>query len=393
MEQKRGTPLREIAISMYLLSFHIVFCICKLFPLKRKVTFVTSFVDNTAYIYEEMQRKHIDIEIVFLYKQRCRSYFQQTGEKAIPFETKNVIDTLKGIYHLATSKYIIVDNYYGFLSTITCKKEVQCIQIWHAAGAVKQFGILDPSNQYRSQRAMERFKRVYAQFHKIVVGSDFFADIFKEAFLATDDSFLRTGIPRTDFFFDEQKKKSAIEKLQKANPILGKKKVILYAPTFRINELQQASIHLDIEMLREQLQDEYVLLVRFHPSVVNDMHLEDKYSGFVYDYSAYPSINDLLLITDVLISDYSSIPMEFALLQCKMIFYAYDYEVYKENGGFWEDYQTSMPGPIVATTAEVIAEVKSPIDTDRIKQFSQKWNEYSDGKASEKFIKAIWKDI
>ncbi len=350
-----------------------------------------TFADNTSYIYEEMQRQHIEVDVVFLYNKRCQQVFEHVQATAIPFETKSVVHMMRAIYHLATSEHVIVDNYFGFLSAIKFKENVQCTQIWHAAGAVKRFGMMDPSNEQRSKWAIKRFKKVYAQFHRIVVGSDFFADIYKQAFLAKDEAFLRTGIPRTDFFFQEEKMKQVKRQLFEENPILRNKKVILYAPTFRNDELYDASIHLDIEMMYQQLRKEYVLLIRLHPSVaMSDIDFMERYRGFLFDYSQYANVNDLLAITDVLISDYSSIPMEFAFFNRKMIFYAYDYKYYDTSSGFWEDYPSSMPGPVVTKTAEIITEMKQELDEDRIKNFSEKWNEYSTGKSSEQFVQAVF---
>jgi len=385
--------MREVIIAMYLLGFKLLFGIFKLFPLKNKVTFVISFADNSLYIYKQLKQSNVNMQPVFLCQSQCYKIFKDTKEKTFLFETKNVWHTINAIYHLATSKKIIIDNYYGFLATIKFKEAVRCTQIWHAVGAIKQFGLKDPTNDTRHPRALDRFKKVYEKFDYIVVGSEFMASIYEEAFLAKKVSFLKTGVPRTDFFFQKEAIESARQSLYEINPALNDKKVILYAPTFRKAKKNVEEISLDLARIYEALKDEYVLILRLHPKVKSQINYNNLYPGFVFNYSGYPTINDLLVITDILISDYSSIPMEYAILGRKMIFYAYDLEQYMQYNGFWEDYEAVMPGPVVKTTDRLIdAILDGKTDVDKIACFAAKWNEYSTGNSSMLLVEKLFYD-
>src|SRR5690606_13594583 len=116
---------------------------------------------------------------------RCKTDFSAipaANKKIYTFESLNIVETLFSIYHLATAKYVFVDNYAGILSAIQFRKEVKCVQLWHAAGAIKKFGWGDPETHTRSPRAKARFQKVYDQFQYIPVGSNQMADIFTEAF-------------------------------------------------------------------------------------------------------------------------------------------------------------------------------------------------------------------
>ncbi|MEH7573520.1 CDP-glycerol glycerophosphotransferase family protein, partial [Cytobacillus firmus] len=230
--------VRELVISVYLLIFKWLFNLLKLLPLENKVVFLITFGDNSRYVFEEMKNQEIPVDTVVLYKGSSIRHFQNYKEiSAIPFESANLINVIKSIYHLATSKYIFVDNYFGVLSVTDFKEEVTCVQLWHASGAIKKFGLEDESNKFRSKRANERFQRVYRNFHKVVVGSDVMANIFMKAFNIPSEGILRTGIPRTDFFYNLNLQNELISKLVKENPELKYKKKILYAPTYRDNEL------------------------------------------------------------------------------------------------------------------------------------------------------------
>ncbi|WP_230458941.1 CDP-glycerol glycerophosphotransferase family protein [Terrilactibacillus tamarindi] len=355
-----------------------------------KVTFVVSFGDNTRFVYEEMKRQQVKSKVVFLCKKKCISEFKTYSMPVIPIETFNLFNIIRSCYHLATSKLIFVDNYFGFLSVTEFKKEVTCIQLWHAAGAIKTFGLMDNSAKKRSKRAQLRFKHVYEKFDKIVIGSDTMGELFIRAFHSKDKKLLRKGIPRTDFFYDN---KVLEHSKVKKKSLFNDKKVILYAPTFRENELDKTRIQIDLDLMEKKLSHNFVIILRLHPAVRSTLNLEKKYPDFVYDYSSCHDINYLLLLTDILITDYSSIPFEFSLLHRPMIFFPYDLEKYKSERGLWNEYNRLVPGPIVRNTDEIIELIQNnDFDIDRIKLFSKVWNKYSQGQSSEKIVEYLFSD-
>ncbi len=379
---------RELAISIYLTIFRLLFSFFNRFALQEKTTFIASFGGNINVTVDELERQAPHQEIIIMKTANCKIDFSKKDRKVLHFEHR-LIDFLKSIYHLATSSHVIIDNYYGFLAATNFKSEVKCIQLWHAAGAIKQFGLEDLTNGDRSERALQRFKQVYDSFDHVVVGSDEMVDIFKRSFGLPEERFIRTGIPRTDFFFDDIQRKRAENQLIADFPIITSKKVILYAPTYRDDELGDAQLALDFDKMYEQFKYEYVLFLRLHPAVNGEF--QNKYPGFVYNVSSYSSINDLLLCTDILITDYSSIPFEFSLLHKPMIFYAYDFEEYAHKRGVWPDYIAKVPGPVVSTTQELIHIIKDQdFELDKVKEFSTEWNKYSTGKSSEKLITELY---
>ncbi|SFD41176.1 CDP-glycerol glycerophosphotransferase, TagB/SpsB family [Bacillus sp. OV194] len=377
--------VKEIAIWLYLFYFKLQFTFCKLFPVrKNKVTFVVSFGDNSVFLYEELKKLQPDSHIVFLAAKKAIPKLQpyQNSAKLITFEN-SIMSMARSAYHLATSRVVLVDNYFGFLSVTNFKKETECIQLWHAAGAIKTFGLKDESISFRSRRAHKRFLHVYKNFHKVVVGSDAMADIFKEAFQLSSANFLRTGVPRTDLFFSGNRTKAVKEKLYRENTVLKDKKVILYAPTYRDNQLDEFELQLDLDMLQRELGAEYVLLIRSHPVLKNKINVEEQYPGFAFDYSTGSDINEILLITDILISDYSSIPYEFSLLNRPMIFYPYDLKEYSKTRGLWDSYEKLVPGPIVFDSLEMVKVIKEKgYDMNKVQQFSAMWNQYHFGHSS-----------
>ncbi|MEN2767349.1 CDP-glycerol glycerophosphotransferase family protein [Ornithinibacillus xuwenensis] len=342
------------------------------------------------YTLKELE-KQTDDQVVVLKNSQCKANFHADGRIILDFESTNIIHWFRAIYHLATSHKIIVDNYYGFLAVTNFKENVLCVQLWHAAGAIKQFALTDPSVEFRSPRAYKRFVDVYHRFNYVVVGSEKMASIFRKSFDLSSEHILRTGIPRTDFFFNKQEMKAAEESLREDFPVINKKKVILYAPTFRDDQLNVAELELDIKRMYKSLSRDYVLFLRLHPAI--NAEFKNDFPGFIYNVSSYPNINHLLVITDILISDYSSIPFEFSLLEKPMIFYAYDIDAYHESRGFWENYEEMVPGPVVKTTEEIIEVVKqNQFNLQEVSVFANQWNQYSKGYASERLIQALYTD-
>ena len=379
---------REVLISFYLFLFRIIFLLCKTFPLKKKTVCVASFGDNIDYTVQTLRQYTPEEEIVILKDAACNYPFDETEYHVLRFQISHPFAFIQSIYHLATAETILVDNYFGFLAVTDFKDGVTCIQLWHAVGAMKQFGLNDPSNSKRSVKAIERFQQVYERFHYVTVGSEHMATIFRENFGLPNQAILRTGVPRTDLFFDKDKKRKIIQRLKERFPVISSKKVILYAPTFRKNNEKDPMVALNTDALYEALADDYALFVKLHPSVHS--RVQEKYDGFIYDVSDYYNVNHLLLITDILISDYSSIPFEFALLDKPMIFYPYDLKEYKQTSGLIENYEQMVPGPVVFQTADIIRTIKEQAyDMEKIKGFSNQWNQYSKGNASEQLTQFL----
>ncbi|RKQ34322.1 CDP-glycerol glycerophosphotransferase family protein [Oceanobacillus halophilus] len=380
--------VREAAISIYLFAFRVLFEFFKLFPLQEKTTFVASFGRNILYTLREVE-KQTNHEIVILKTHPCNIQFKKRpNRRMINFKTVHLLNWMRSIYHLATSEKIFVDNYFGFLAVTSFKSEVTCVQLWHAAGAIKQFGLKDLSIEKRPESAFKRFKSVYQRFNYVVVGSEKMAHIFKEGFGIRNKQILRTGIPRTDFFYDKETTKKAAQALCSYFPIIKEKKVILYAPTYRDNELDVQEIKLNMDEMYKHFKEDYVLFLSLHPAVKADIN--NAYPEFVYDVSSY-NINHMLIIADILITDYSSIPVEYAILNKPMVFFAYDIDEYAEARGFWETYEDMVPGPIVENMNQLIEVIKKKdFHMKRIKDFSNEWNRYSNGQSSENLVKAIY---
>ena len=178
------------------------------------------------------------------------------------------------------------------------------------------------------------------------------------------------------------------------------KKVILYAPTWRDDESYDIgkvrfNLKLDLDNLKESLSDEYIVLIRTHYFIANNLDLS-RFEGFVFDVSKYEDIAELYLVSDILITDYSSVFFDFANLKRPILFYTYDLDKYSNMlRGFYMDIHTEVPGPLLYTTDEVVDAIRN-IDSvniqyhDRYEEFYERFCSIDDGNASKRIVEKIW---
>jgi len=163
--------------------------------------------------------------------------------------------------------------------------------------------------------------------------------------------------------------------------------VITYAPTFRGRKGARAnfSIRLNLEKMKEVLGDDYIIVLKLHP-LMKEVSISEEIEDFVLDLSG-EDISHVLMMTDVLIADYSSIAFEYALLERPMIFYAYDHESYAREQGFYYDYYETVPGPIVRTTEQIIKVIQeNKYDLAKVREFKNEFFDQVDGGATRRFV-------
>ncbi|MEB6231489.1 CDP-glycerol glycerophosphotransferase family protein [Mammaliicoccus sciuri] len=270
-------------------------------------------------------------------------------------------NSLKYWYYLATAKYFIQNT--NMPIDYKKRKKQKEVQTFHGT-FMKTMGFDTPELKYETrQNKIDEFQKKVNNWNYVSIPSDYMKEKAKSAFNTTVKA-LKTGFPRNDMLFDALKYK---EETKSSLNIPKGKKVILYAPTWR--EGKSSNIEMNIKKIQETLDDQYVLLIRAHYMVSGNMDIRDYYP-FAINVSNYPSIEELYSITDVLITDYSSVMFDFAYLKKPMIFYAYDLEKYLYGErGVYLNYSNIIPGPLVRTTDEII---------NVLSNYSNLDNEYKD---------------
>jgi len=169
------------------------------------------------------------------------------------------------------------------------------------------------------------------------------------------------------------------------------KRVVLYAPTWRDNQFYASGryrfdLRLDLERAWQVLGPDHVLLIRGHHHLANDVQAGAR-RDFALNVTGYPDISELFLISDVLITDYSSVMFDFAVTGRPMLFFTYDLEQYRDQlRGFYFDFEAEAPGPLLATSEEVLAAAGNADQladgySSAYQRFAAKYCPLDDGKA------------
>lgn len=300
---------------------------------------------------------------------------------------------------IAQSSLIILEDFYPQLHFLTLRKETRLVQLWHACGAFKTFGFsrLDKAGG-PTQRSMN-----HRSYDYTFVSGKRIQPIYAEAFGIPMKNVLPLGVPRTDYLFDDAYKTKKRRELFEDYPVLKGKKVVLFAPTFRGHGNKDAFYPVEkfhVDKFMEQLPKDTILLLKNHPFVKQSFPFDEKWSERILDFSnCSENINDLLLVTDLLITDYSSVIFEASLLHIPMLFYAFDQEEYLESRDIYYDFDTFIPGPVLKTEAALSKYTNKMLTgscaaafSKQIEHFISQYLEILDGKSADRiysFLKTL----
>ncbi len=292
---------------------------------------------------------------------------------------------LKMYYYTFTSKVIICDDYNRYLRVFPLKPEQRVIQLWHACGAFKKFGLNGTTLSKKIDLA------THVQYNVVCTSSEFIRPIYAQSFGISPAKVKALGSPRTDKFFDQNYIKKTSDKIYSARPEFRGKEIILYAPTFRdkVPGRDRSCFipELDFNKLSKALSGNQIFIICPHPLMKNKI-VEKKFKNIfvVRDFST----NDMMLISDVMITDYSSVIFEYALLKKPIAFFCYDLNKY--DRGFYLDYKSDLPGSLLTNQAELFSFLQSPdhLQTGaNFNLFCEKYMSACDGKSCERIAKLI----
>lgn len=293
---------------------------------------------------------------------------------------------------VAQSRFIIIDDYTKLLYPLKMRKNARLIQVWHSTGAFKRMGFARMGHEGSTVRT----SLTHRNYTDVIVSSEGVVKDFAEAFGVKESAIHPIGVPRTDVFFDKKYADKTRHILMEKFPVLKTKKLILFAPTFRGNTRSDAyypSEYLDIKRLYQEFGNDYILGIKLHPFIENKIEIDRQYRDFVIDFSDSREINDLLFITDILVTDYSSVIFEYALLKKKIVFYAPDLESYIKDRDFFYDYSRYIYGSLAKSPDELIDAIKNArVDKDKLNGFYKKFLSACDGKSTDRFIDFLAKE-
>ena len=361
-------------------------------PVKNnKIVFIEirfpEITDSFKLIYEKLKNSG-EYEIV-------EHYLENATVSKLEYR-KRVLAMLKDV---STAKYVFINDASTAVAAIPLRDETKLIQVWHACGAFKKFGLSTADLLFGENRRIQEKYPNYAHQSLVTVSSPEVVWAYEEAMGIQKNSGVvqPLGISRTDIFYDSVFIKKAYEKLYGVFPEAKGKKVILYAPTFRGRVAEAMSPDkLDVKAFYEKLGGEYVLLFKHHPFVKEPPVIPEEMKSFALDCTKLMEIDELLCVSDICISDYSSLVFEYSLFKKPIIFFAYDLEEYFDWRGFYYDYNELAPGLIAKTNEELleyIQNIESRFDAQAVLDFKERFMSACDGRATERIIDYVFNEL
>ncbi|MFF1557297.1 CDP-glycerol glycerophosphotransferase family protein [Streptomyces sp. NPDC058279] len=350
------------------------------------------YSDSPKAIYEEMVRQGVPFEAIWSY----------AGGKPTGFPKEATLVrrwSWPYLRALAQAEFWI-DNQ-GFPLALTKRAGTTYIQTWHGS-ALKRMGFHEPRTKAQGKAGQDRFQAAVDRFDHFLIRSEHDARTLAKGFRLRDEVLMRSGYPRNDALVEAHR--AEVESGERVRGSLAAdlgidpdKRVLLYAPTFRAaadGAVENFAFPFDVEEFADRLGDRFVLLVRTH--YLNSVSLPPSVAGRVIDVSRHHDITPLLALADGLITDYSSVMFDYAVLDRPMMFFAYDYEAYATDiRGTYFDLKEKAPGPVVATADELMQAVSAFDEADvkyaeARRRFLTEFGEYDRGDAARQIVEKFF---
>ena len=331
-------------------------------------------------------------------------YMGKSGSYKFYYITK---EERKAFFHLlfvvpflmSRAELILMDNAFMPMSFFKVRKKTKVVQLWHGTGSIKKFG--QDSN---TGRIKELEQRINSNIDSLIVNSDILINQYAGAFGVDESKVYATGLPRTDWLLGIV---NDVEQARRLDDIRNKiahfknfdlqdKKIVLYAPTFRDEEIEEPKLHLDIMKLVENLSENTIIFLRLHP-FVSSLFKNSDLGDRIVNVSDYSDLNELMAVADGLITDYSSLIFDYCILDRPMYFFADDIVEFGLKGrGFYLDYNLELPGIIPASEEElaekIILDLSGNEDNElsvKRRAFTHKYYKWLDGNSAKRVYETV----
>ena len=347
--------IKKIIIKIAILILNVLYLPLKLFKTKNKITYI-SREQNTPpldFLLLEQQIRNDNPSIV-------QVMLTKKIGKGLIGKVMYAFHIFKQMYHIATSKVVVIDTYIITISVLRHKKTLKVIQIWHALGAVKKFGYQILGKTEGSSKMLANSMNMHKNYDYITCASSVTARFFSEAFNTPIEKIKITGMPRVDYILNTNKN----EEILRENPNYLNKKTILYIPTFRKNKRVPLN-----DIINSVNLEKYNLIIKIHP--LDDTVVDEKFV-IKGDFSTY----DVMKFADYIISDYSATVIEASILHKPLFLYIYDIEEYKDARGLNVDITEELKEYAKKDIKDIIKIIENDnYDYSQLEKFRNKYVE------------------
>lgn len=332
-----------IVIKIGIIIINWFYSLLKLLPIQNKIT----------YISRQMNTVPKDFQMIINnFKQKDNTYKHVVLAKRIPSgmigKVMYCFHILSQMYHIATSKVVLLDTYCIAVSILKQRDSLIVIQLWHALGAFKKFGysILDQKEGSSSQVA--EVMKMHHNYTYVLSSSEYASNFFAEAFHVEKEKVIIYPLPKTDLLLNNELKNNIINKIYSQYPILKDgRKVVVYAPTFRKETELQLKEGI-VKLINNFDFNKHHLVIKTHPLTTFNLN-DDR----VIEDHTFSSL-EFFHVADSIITDYSASLFEASLLNKPIYFYAFDYDEYMKDRNFYFDYKTTVPGKIYYNSRDLV---------------------------------------
>lgn len=368
----------------------------KLIPVDPRLVIFISFhgrgySDNPRAIYEQMRQDPAfrGYRFVWCIKHHKKKNLHIPGAKIVEYFS------IPYFYYLSRAKYWVINCKMPMY--ISKKPNQVYLQTWHGT-PLKHLGhdieAAPDMTFYRSGLNYEQMCHTYdvdsARYNGMIAPNKFCMQVFPHAFHVEPDKLLETGYPRNDFLSNYTNKD--IKRIKEKYSIPENKKVILYAPTWRDDSYKAGGytfkLQADFRKWKEKLGPDTVVLFKPHYLIVNEFKDDPQLQDFLISVPADADIRDLYVVSDAMVTDYSSVFFDYGILRRPVYFYMYDLDTYASDlRGFYIDIHKDLPGDIYEKEEDLLEAIhQNKFDASRYDAFNALYNNKEDGKASERVV-------
>lgn len=358
MKEMRTNIIR-IGIYIGKSFLNIIYFFMKMFPTKNKLVMLSRQADKPGvdfkYIRKEILRRNDNVEVVILCK-----ILRKTAKERLKYCSY----IIKCMYHIATAKVCILDGYSIPISILRHKKDLITIQIWHASGAIKKFGYQSINKKEGRGIQIAKLMNMHKNYNYVVAPSKTTAKFYEEAFAVERDKIVINGLPRLDYILGDEKSKSKTKDFYIDYPDYRYKETILYVPTFRKDVENSEKIN---QLINSVDFSKYNLIIKLHPLDKTPNAIEHTVNK---KYNTY----DLLRIADYIITDYSAVAFEAAILEKPLYFYVHDIDEYKKTRGLNVHLYKEMNNNTSKNIKEIMMSIENnTYDFEELNEFKLKY--------------------
>lgn len=352
-------------------SMAAIYAALKLLPVRDKIVLVSRLYTKTSQDFErvaaEIERQSPGTTVVIL-------NHRNTNPLAVPAQM------LAEMYHLATSRACITDSYMAAISVLRHKDPLVIVQIWHALGAIKRFGLAAVGSDEGRPTRLSEVMRMHRGYDWVIAGSERMVEPFAQAFGIAPARVLPIGTPRVDLLLDPGHVAAKAAGIRRKHPEVGRRPLVLYAPTFRIAE----PVHVQ-SMLDALGSADLDVVVALHPLDHRDFSSRP---GVVQDRDI--STLDWLTVADHLITDYSAVVFDAAVLGLPTYTYAYDLDDYLERRGLFLNLDRDLPGPVFRKADDLVAALlEGAVTRADVARFRSQFVAATDGGCTRRIVELV----